>query len=102
MSHLVSELLVLLDLLLRVPEPLIYLLLFQVQVGGELEDLGALGRATLQLFEEAPEGIALVFRLSLPPVLLTPLIIDHSRRAEAGASSDCFTGSRSGADHLNF
>ena len=74
-------------------------------MGGELEDLGALGRATLQLFEEAPEGIALVFGLSLPPVLLTAFIIGimvHSGGAEAGASSDCFTGSASGADHLNF
>ena len=101
MSHLVGELLVLLHLLLCVPEPLIYLLLFQVEVGGELEDLGALGWATLQLFEEAPEGIALVFGLSLPPVLLTALIV-HCGRAEAGASSDCLTGSGSSADHLNF
>lgn len=74
-------------------------------MGGELEDLGALGRATLQLFEEAPEGVALVFGLSLPPMLLTAFSISvmvHSGGAETGASSDCFTGSGSGADHLNF
>ena len=65
--------LILLDLLLRIPEPLVNLLLLEVEVRVELEYLGALRRASLQLLEEPPERISLDSGLSRPAVLLAAL-----------------------------
>lgn len=73
LAHLICKVLILLDLLLRIPEPLVNLLLLEVEVRGELEYLGALRRASLQLLEEPPERISLDSGLSLPAVLLAAL-----------------------------
>jgi len=44
LTHLVGELLVFFDLFLSVPEPLVNLLLFKFEIGGEVEDLRAFRR----------------------------------------------------------
>jgi len=69
LAHLLSILLIFNNLLLGVPEPFIDLLLLQVELSDKFQNLVALWRAALQLFEETPEHITLLFILPLPLIL---------------------------------
>ena len=55
-----SELLIFFYFFLCVPEPLVNLLLLQIQVRGEFEDLGTLRWASLELLEKTPERLPLI------------------------------------------
>ena len=77
MAYLQCILLVFIDLLLRVPEPFIDLLLFKLKSVGELSDLFALRWAALEALEEGPECLPLHLRLALTPMLLLPFSMSH-------------------------
>ena len=68
-THLLSKLLILLDLFLGVPEPLVDLLLGQIQLIDQVKNVLTRWLATLHLLEHVPEGLLLVLGLTLPPVL---------------------------------
>ena len=66
LAKFLRELLILFNLFLGVPEPLVNLLLLEAYGGDKFKDLGTLRRLASQLLEELPEFLALVPVLALP------------------------------------
>ena len=64
--HFPGQFRVLFHLLFRVPEPFVYLVLFEVELGGEFGDLVARGRLPLELLVELPERLFLTLGLPGP------------------------------------
>ena len=68
-THFLCKLFILLDLFLRVPEPLVDLLLRQIELIDQVKNVLARWLASLHLLEHVPEGLLLVLGLALSPVL---------------------------------